>query len=100
MAVLAIIIGIERKEKDEVNTMEIKIKGKGITLDCKEVEIAQKLVNSFLASIKDSAVSHGKLSMYLTTVAVMYITGADILREISPDAARVMLKTRKEENNG
>ena len=72
--------------------MKVIIKGKTVTLDHKDVEIAQKLVNTFLSSIKDNAVSHGKLSMYLTTVAVMYVTGADVLRELSPELAEAILK--------
>lgn len=72
--------------------MQVIIKGKAVKLDQKDVEIAQKLVNTFLASIKDNAVSHGKLSMYITTVAVMYITGADVLRELSPELAEAILK--------
>ena len=72
--------------------MKVIIKGKAVKLDHKDVEIAQKLVNTFLASIKDNAVAHGKLSMYITTVAVMYITGADVLRELSPELAEAILK--------
>ena len=72
--------------------MKVIIKGKTVTLDHRDVEIAQKLVNTFLASIKDNAVSNGKLSMYLTTVAVMYVTGADVLRELSPELAEAILK--------
>ncbi len=72
--------------------MKVIIKGKTVTLDHRDVEIAQKIVNTFLSSIKDNAVSHGKLSMYLTTVAVMYVTGADVLRELSPELAEAILK--------
>ena len=66
--------------------MQVIIKGKAVKLDHKDV------VNTFLASIKDNAVSHGKLSMYITTVAVMYITGADVLRELSPELTEAILK--------
>ncbi len=70
--------------------MEIKINNRSIVLNDKDVEIAFKLVNSFLSSVKDSALSHGKLPMYLTTLVAMYVTGASMLKVLDPELTAII----------
>ena len=72
--------------------MKINISGKVVILKEKDVEIAYKLVNSFLSSIKDSAVSHGKMSMYLTVLTTMYVISSTILKNIDPELAEIISK--------
>ena len=79
--------------------MEIVINGKPVKLNNKDVHVAQKLVNSFISSVKDNAVAHNKLAMYITTVVTMHTTSADILKSIDPDVMKILTEMGGD-NNG
>lgn len=79
--------------------MEINMSGRRIILKANDVEIAFKLVNSFLSSVRDSAVSHGKMPMYLTTLVAMYVASANSLKTIDPDLTEIISKMQEDKDN-
>ena len=72
--------------------MKIRVNGTMVELDPKNVKMAEKLINSFIASVKDNAAVHKRLSMYLTTIVVMHIISGDILKVLDPEVMKILTK--------
>ncbi len=74
--------------------MEIVVNNRKIKLDDKDVLVAQKLVNSFMDSVKNNAVAHNKMQMFLTTVVLMHTTSGDFLKNLEPDVMEALSGNR------
>ena len=72
--------------------MKIKVNGTMIELNKKNVQMSEKLINSFVASVKDNAALHKKLSMYLTTIVMMHVISGDILKSLDSDVMQILSK--------
>ncbi len=79
--------------------MKVNISGKNVSLKDKDVDIAYKLVNSFLSSVRNNAISHNKLPVYLTTLAVMYVASANMLKYIDPNLAEIISKMEDKDDD-
>lgn len=70
--------------------MKIVVNGKLIKLKDEDVRIAQKLANSFISHVKDSAAGHNQLGMYITTMVVMHNMTGDVLKAFEPEILQAL----------
>lgn len=70
--------------------MKIVVNDKLLKLKDEDVRIAQKLANSFISHVKDTAAAHNQIAMYITTMVVMHNMTGDVLRSFEPEVLQAL----------
>ena len=79
--------------------MKIEVNGSMINLDDNDVQIAHKLVNSFLGQVKKKAINHNNLKMYITVAVAMHTASADVLNAFDSEILKAIVN-KEEKSNG